>query len=347
MSALKIMLLVLPLYVFLLKCSELTTNNNSGCLIPDTTSHNFTWSIDTLGDYGSYLRDVAVISDQEVWAVGLLKLNEKFYSAAIWDGSDWTYKRIEVNGSLLQSQSILAFSPTNIWFAAGSIVHWDGSQAVYEYIRNISSGEFITNLWGTSDGYMVGIGTEGSLVVYDGSQWKRFPNVTNRDLNDVKGIIDPESGKPRVWVAGKTTLLYAPDGEDWQVVWDIDNPLFPDNFINANGLYIPDKCHIIVSVWNGTRARLYRMKQDNPAEYELLTEHSGFAHDMEGQSITDIFMTGSFNVLEHYNGSSIVEYPQFRGGGWNNGMSYSNETIFIAGESGSSFQGIVIRGKRK
>ncbi|MFQ6605929.1 MAG: hypothetical protein ACE5D8_10345, partial [Fidelibacterota bacterium] len=36
----------------------------------DTTSHNFTWEIDTLGNYGSYLNDVAIIDENNIWVVG-------------------------------------------------------------------------------------------------------------------------------------------------------------------------------------------------------------------------------------------------------------------------------------
>ena len=36
----------------------------------DTTSHNFHWEIDTLGDYGSCLYDVFAFTENEVWAVG-------------------------------------------------------------------------------------------------------------------------------------------------------------------------------------------------------------------------------------------------------------------------------------
>ncbi|MDA3870889.1 MAG: hypothetical protein PF551_00880 [Candidatus Marinimicrobia bacterium] len=36
----------------------------------DTTSHDFTWTIDTLGIYGSSLRDVAIIDENNIWVVG-------------------------------------------------------------------------------------------------------------------------------------------------------------------------------------------------------------------------------------------------------------------------------------
>jgi hypothetical protein len=39
---------------------------------PDTTSHNFTWHIDTLGNFGSSssFNDVAIINDSLAYAVG-------------------------------------------------------------------------------------------------------------------------------------------------------------------------------------------------------------------------------------------------------------------------------------
>ena len=42
----------------------------------DTTSHNFSWRIDTLGVTSSVLYDVAIVSDNDVWAVGEIFLND-------------------------------------------------------------------------------------------------------------------------------------------------------------------------------------------------------------------------------------------------------------------------------
>ena len=45
--------------------SELVT-----AITMDTTSHNFTWTIDTLGIYGSSLRDVAIIDENNICVGG-------------------------------------------------------------------------------------------------------------------------------------------------------------------------------------------------------------------------------------------------------------------------------------
>ena len=42
----------------------------------DTTSHDFTWTIDTLGIYGSSLRDVAIIDENNICVGGEINVNE-------------------------------------------------------------------------------------------------------------------------------------------------------------------------------------------------------------------------------------------------------------------------------
>lgn len=68
----------------------------------DTTADTFMWSVDTLGagNYGSsYLKDVAIINDHDIWAVGEIYVAEydstinspyTVYNAVHWDGAHWT-----------------------------------------------------------------------------------------------------------------------------------------------------------------------------------------------------------------------------------------------------------------
>ena len=57
------------------------------CLM-DTTSHNFIWEIDTLGIGGSYLNDVAIIDENNIWVVGNIETDTATYNAAHWDGNE-------------------------------------------------------------------------------------------------------------------------------------------------------------------------------------------------------------------------------------------------------------------
>src|SRR3972149_8811161 len=72
----------------------------------DTTSHNFTWQTFTFGGQAgsSTLYDVAIINENDIWAVGEIYMNDSTgqpdpntYNAVHWDGSTWELKRIKTN----------------------------------------------------------------------------------------------------------------------------------------------------------------------------------------------------------------------------------------------------------
>ncbi len=46
-------------------------------IVPDTTSHNFEWQITYLGEgASSYLKDVAIIDENNIWSVGEIYLKD-------------------------------------------------------------------------------------------------------------------------------------------------------------------------------------------------------------------------------------------------------------------------------
>lgn len=81
--------------------TEKTSNVLAGRTL-DTTSHNFTWRVDTLGYYLSIVRDVAIVNENNIWAVGAFYKKHADrdstvadrYNAAHWDGKAWTLKKI-------------------------------------------------------------------------------------------------------------------------------------------------------------------------------------------------------------------------------------------------------------
>ena len=68
----------------------------------DTTSHNFTWQTFTFGQHSSStLYDVAIINENNIWAVGEIYMNDSLgnpdpnlYNAVQWDGTSWELIRI-------------------------------------------------------------------------------------------------------------------------------------------------------------------------------------------------------------------------------------------------------------
>ena len=95
-------LIVLSMSVGQMGCNTTEPPNNRENNGFDTTSHSINWIIDEIGEAGSYLKDVKIISDTSIWAVGAIYLNDSSgnrdpnaYNAIHWNGKEFELKRIK------------------------------------------------------------------------------------------------------------------------------------------------------------------------------------------------------------------------------------------------------------
>src|SRR5690606_22031490 len=96
----------------------------------DTTSHNFTWQTFEFGIQTNVSRlfDVAIINENDIWAVGEIYMNDSLgnpdpscYNAVHWDGLSWELKKIKTNAcggvDYPPIKAIITFSSNEILFA--------------------------------------------------------------------------------------------------------------------------------------------------------------------------------------------------------------------------------------
>lgn len=183
----------------------------------DTTSHDFTFHIDTLGVTSSVLYDVAIISENNVWAAGELYLNDStgqldpvLYNAAHWDGSRWEIKRISVlyRGSWIipTLNAVLAFSATDIWFSSGVPIHGDGQNWTQYHLFDMGiltqNDGSINKIWASSSSDLWFVGNRGTIVHYSSGTWQRIESGTTVGLRDVTGFIDHPSEHTAIVAVG-------------------------------------------------------------------------------------------------------------------------------------------------
>jgi len=169
----------------------------------DTTSHNFTWQTFTFGNTNngsSILFDVAVIDENNIWAVGEIYTLDSLgnpdptrFNAAVWSGNYWLIKRIPYyyQGQPFYNpiQSIFAFSENDIWFCGNGVIHWDGNNFVPISIPISVWGSYQMNkVWGTSSSDLYILGNAGNIAHYNGINWEKIESGTTTDINDVWGI---------------------------------------------------------------------------------------------------------------------------------------------------------------
>lgn len=155
----------------------LGTSNKIQITTLDTTSHNFTFQTWTFGEHSSsVLYDVAIIDENNIWAVGEIYMNDSLgqpdlnaYNAVHWNGSEWKVKKISVlfRGSLITPplEGVFAFSNSDFWFVGSLPIHGDGNNWImYDLRTTVDPNLSLSKAWGTSSSNIYFVGRNGSIA---------------------------------------------------------------------------------------------------------------------------------------------------------------------------------------
>jgi len=271
----------------------------------DTTSHDFTWTIDTLGIYGSYLKDVAIIDENNIWVVGNIETDSGEYNAAHWDGESWELLRI-YSGSL-ELYSIWYFTEDDIWVLASYPIHWDGETWTLYHLQNMGLDACAGNaIWGSSPEDIWFVGDSGSIVHYDGTGFTRMESGTDVDLVDVDGTADGEHVFAVGWdnnIPAPSTVLELIDGV-WNTLYYTEGALPSDGNVGwVWGVGVHN-----ATAYMPTTAGLWKynyITQDSVLVPNTISymDRSAFV-GVKINSINDIFYAGAGFIYNHFNGNS-------------------------------------------
>jgi hypothetical protein len=281
----------------------------------DTTSHDFTWTVETLGDAGSYLNDVAIVDENNIWAVGYIKEGDSIYNAAHWDGEKW--EMIRVLSGHTAVTGISYFSRDDIWVTLGVVAHWNGNEWVLYHLWDMGIIHYpedggVYQVWGSSSDNVWFAGNNGTLVHYDGSRFRRISNPweSQLDWSKVKGMGND------VFVVGytrfspfKSAFINIKNGECKTLmssntangIWDSTLGIFSDwgHMITFDIL----KEHLYVRAIQGTLKFPY--SKDYISHWIMYQDYPGdFYVDMDTKAENDILMIGAIRQFIHFNGKS-------------------------------------------
>jgi len=283
----------------------------------DTTSHNFTWTLQTLGGAsGSVLYDVAIVNDTLAYAVGEMYLNDSVgqidpqpYNLARWDGKAWRLQKVPY---YYQSQafygsiySLLAFNASDIWFGIGNMIHWDGQ--IYNPVELPSSvwgPHRITKIWGSSSRDFYTVGDGGSIAHYNGSGWTKITSGTTLQFNDIWGGYNSKAGQWDILavcsqnypfdraiysIKGNSAAQISTNPIQYELfgVWFAPNQHY---YVVGDGIY--EKNSITDTAW-----------KNGPTD---ITRYA--TTKVRGNNVNDVFVVGAFGEVLHYNGSTWHSY---------------------------------------
>jgi hypothetical protein len=292
----------------------------------DTTSHNFTWQTWTFGEHSSsVLRDVAIIDENNILAVGEIYMNDTLgqqdpiaYNAIHWDGTQWQIKRIyfptvcgSTNLTPYSARSIFTFSDGQIWISSSGdkIAILQNGNQINQFCLPSDVSMSINKIWGSSSSDLYVVGSAGSIAHYAGNAWTKIESGTDVNLTDIYGTPDGSE----VWACGwnnsdgHTVLLRIINNQS-EIIFDSINPnsLPYDGFISS--LWTNGQLYFwLTGVSDG--AVKHSILNRNIAQKENF-ELQYFPYRIRGSELNDISMSGDAAVVWHYNGYSWRQYDE-------------------------------------
>jgi hypothetical protein len=317
----------------------------------DTTSHAWTFTKTLLGDgASSVLYDVAIINDTLAYAVGEISIRDSAgnwpyppYNLAIWNGQTWRLQTLSYATKVLypgsvgsdsgyaSARSLFTFNERDIWIAAGTIQHYDGTR--WQQYRGEEAG-FSNKMWGTSSTDMYFVSNGGRIIHYNGSSWTKIQSGTTLPINDIWGGYNYYTkhweilavatqnyppGRTILSINGNTALQISssPIGqiEEFFSVWFVPNQHY---YVIGDGIY--EKSSLTDNDW-----------KNNPLD---ITHYA--TTRIRGNAINDIFVVGAFGELLHYNGNnwySFQSVTSLTNGAYTSVAIRNNLMIAVGGDS--------------
>ena len=343
----------------------------------NSTSHNFSWQTFVIGDLGyasNILRDVAIVNDTLVYAVGEIYLKDSAghvdpnaYNLAKWDGHTWQPLRVyfqtvcgQFNLTPYPAQAIFAQSASDVWIeGAGEITRWNGiSQSPPVCVESPISFD-IHRIWGSDSNSVFAVGYGGSIAHYSQGIWHMMQSGTTMSLQDVYGSPDGSvtyASGYSIQTGESVVLKY--EGTSWQTIYSTrpSDPLW--------NLHLRDTlCGGVTSVWTETGKDLwsaangvYRSLFSNGGRIDRLSWWPnyviGFPWMLRGDGQNDLILVGDYSTLVHWNGSTWMDFSsQFASlGGSLRSVAVSNHLVVAVGYTdntgGLQTKAVAIIGKR-
>ena len=287
---------------------------------PDTTSNNFTFQTFTFGASNagsSYLQDVAIVSDSDIWCVGAVYLDSadgapdpNAYNAVHWDGSKWELKKIQFYTFCGQhsmgsypAKAVLSLGDSVIWIASNNsqIAILSGDKQTGTVCIPVS----VTKMWATNDYDVYTVGAIGQIGHYQNGIWQKIESGTNMNIYDIWGASNPQTGKTEILavasypdtsaqrkiiqINGSSVSEISSSG----ISWDLESVWFKPQsqyFVAGTGIY--DKHLLSDSIWS--------------SQYYNVTNN--YINCIRGNDVNDIVAVGSFGEVIHYNGMRWKSY---------------------------------------
>jgi hypothetical protein len=327
----------------------------------DTTSSNFTWKTYTFGNFqfgSSDLNDVAIINENDIWAVGEIHTADDYdstgnylgpYNAVYWNGEKWELKRIMWDNIASRLTCVFAFSSNDVWFGVTNLLHWNGEnfEKNWNNVLNEFTDKTVNKIWGKSSNDLYIVGNEGKIAHYNGTSWEKIESGTNLNIIDIWG--------DKSTITEKTEIICGAYNQIPRSVSDIIR-INSDNTTEKLSQIGLGQSYAAVYFIAGLRYYLvgdglYEKTFKDTTRWVNLNSNrkitSNFMDAIRGNGLNNIIVVGAYGEVLHYNGirwKSLKNDETTLSNGSYYSVAVKNKTVVAVGydENGA----IILVGKR-
>jgi len=287
----------------------------------DSTSHNWSFTIDTLGDgNGSILYDAAIISTNPliIYAVGNIsidsigKYNPLIYNLLKWNGNGWEPNHVTIlfRGNYITPPLLGLFSLSQYqnWLVGGLAIYGDGQFWTPFDVRNITGFDSLsfTKCWGNNAEDIWFSGLKGSLTHMTQASWQRIPIGVTEDMQDIWGYKNKTTGQTTV-MGISSTVFYGGTENLFSISGNTSTKLNTNGLSwSIRGLWFDDKGYYIV----GDGMYYKKSLQDTVWQSFQKGVTTNYINAIRGNAWNDIIAVGDFGTIVHYNGSTWYNFTQ-------------------------------------
>lgn len=323
-------------------------SNEALAITLDTTSHNFTWQTFEFGQHSnSVLYDVAIIDENNIWAVGEIYMNDAngnpdpiAYNAIHWDGNEWKVKKISVpfrgNIITLPLEGVFAFSITDIWFVGSLPIHGDGNNwTMYDLRTTVNPNISLSKAWGTSSSNIYFVGRNGSIAHWNGSSWKKIESGITLNLQDIWGDINiKHNTKEIICIAAN---IFTNQGTKVIKIDENETKELTGTGLTAysSGIWFKTgRKYYVVGGGVQTKTNVYNSAGWYRFPDGIVNDY--YSYKVKGTVLNDIFIVGTAGKVIHYNGRTWKKYSELISEQVEyNGISSRNNKIVVVGDKGA------------
>lgn len=290
----------------------------------DTTSHEYTWRVDTLGGTEHYnnLTKIQIVSENNIWLVGEFYLNgdDKVYGSVHWDGFNWTYIRAYGRAFLsspepkLQTDlNCISLTPSNELFGINrglifkySANEWKEIGAVTNTSTNFEN--HLRSVFANSDHEIYLGGNYGGLFCFDGVSSTKIETGTRFHFYDIEGF--PRKNRTGTEIIALASAI-DPGYPYGLNLYRIENRQLTQ--VNSENIppearciwFVPDRLYLV-----GARTLYTKTKMDNsPWQKSIVYPDSPWEIiALGGNDVNDYFILD--NRVVHFNGSTFRSLTQ-------------------------------------